>query len=349
MPPPPPIPIPDPEQIIEGIADISDDPADKTINTSNLYRTDPDGYGIVREYLHGRPSITPDKHYSLAEVSDSPYMATEDSSDFQATSRTFLSPLQTLYQSAASTAQTIFTPFRNPSIYHLMTWFYRPESNTKSITELNSLVKDVILAPDFKADDLVGFDAKKENKMMDAYREAPSESEGPSPFTFDDTWIKGSVEIPLPCDGVKQSEEEAPKFKVEVYYRRLTEVIKAALSEPAAENFHMFPFKEFWKPGPDELEEQMYWESYTGDRWNEEYTKIHADNQEGLHHNLEAVLIALKIWSDSTSLAQFGNAQMWPIYLFFGNQSKYSRAKPSSFSAHHIAYMPKVCLKFFQL
>jgi len=71
--------------------------------------------------------------------------------------------------------------------------------------------------------------------------------------------------------------------------------------------------------------------------------------QLGLGRQFPIVLIALKIWSDSTSLAQFGNAQMWPIYFFFGNQSKYSRAKPSSFAAHHVAYMPKVFFHFTHL
>jgi len=33
------------------------------------------------------------------------------------------------------------------------------------------------------------------------------------------------------------------------------DVIKAALSEPAAERFHMFPFEEFWHLGPNEPEE----------------------------------------------------------------------------------------------
>ena len=54
------------------------------------------------------------------------------------------------------------------------------------------------------------------------------------------------------------------------------------------------------------------------------------------------VLIGIMIWSDSTLLANFGTASLWPIYLYFGNQSKYSRAKPSDFAAHHLAYIPKV-------
>jgi len=208
------------------------------------------------------------------------------------------------------------------------------------MTELNSLVKDVILAPDFKPEDFVGFSPSKERGVMDSFQES-----GPSPFAFDDTWIKGAVEISLPCDGIKQYEAEAPKFSVEVHYRKILDVVKAALSEPAAEKFHVFPFKEFWQPAPGEPEERVYSEIYNGDRWNEEYEKIHATNQKGPHHDLDAFLVALMIWSDSTGLAQFGNAQLWPIYLYLGNQSKYSRAKPSSFAAHHIAYMPKVIVR----
>lgn len=219
------------------------------------------------------------------------------------------------------------------------------------LRDLNELVKNVILAPDFQQADLIGFGAKKENEVMDTYREHSStdtaDSDGtsssPSPFEFDDTWIKGSVEIPLPCDGVQQeSEADAPKFVVEVYYRNLTEVIKSALSEPVAERFHTFPFTAFWKPSPDEPPERVYSEIYTGDVWNHEYDKLRDAHENGPNSALEAFIVDLMIWSDSMSLAQFGNAFLWPVYLYIVNHSKYARAKPTSFAAHHIAYLPKV-------
>jgi hypothetical protein len=339
LPPAPSIPIPNPEPIAAKTQESPTERPESVRECPTTFRTVPDSYGILREYLLGKPSITPDELYSLTSVSDSPYLAT-DPSDSPPNDSAFPSPLRTLYKAATSTAQSFFAPFRNASIYRLMTWFYS-SSNTKSMSELNSLVNDVILAPGFNSDEFVGFNASKEHQVMDSYQE--SSAEGPSPFAFDDTWIKGTVEISLPCDGIKhKSEADAPKFSVSVYYRKLLDVIKAALSEPAAEKFHIFPFKEFWQPGPGEPEERIYSETYTGDRWNEEYAKIRATNQNGPHHNLEAFLVALMIWSDSTSLAQFGNAQLWPIYIYFGNQSKYSRAQPSSFAAHHVAYMPKV-------
>jgi hypothetical protein len=313
-------------------------------NPEDVFRTTPDSYGIYRKYSNGKPSITPDENYNLSDISDSPYLALDPSSSATPHASLTLDKLAEAAKSATNAVTTFFVPFQNASIYRLMTWFYN-SSNTKSISELNSLVHDVILAPDFKPDDFVGFSAIKEHAVMDSYRESPSTvSDQPSPFEFDDTWINGKVEISVPCEGFSfESEAVAPKFTVEVHYRRLIEVIKSALSESEAEKFHMFPFRAFWKPASDEPEERIYSEIYTGDFWNDEYEKVQSAHQHGPNSHLEAIIISLMIWSDSMSLAQFGNAELWPIYLYIGNQSKYSRCKPTSFAAHHIAYFPKVC------
>ena len=129
----------------------------------------------------------------------------------------------------------------------------------------------------------------------------------------------------------------------------MLEVIQAALAEPAAEKFHTFPFKAYWKPSPHAPEERIYSEMYTGDAWNAEYEKVWNDAQSGPNAHLEPFMIALLIWSDATALAQFGDAQLWPIYLYIGNQSKYERSKPTSFSSHHLAYIPKVSFFAFTL
>ena len=212
------------------------------------------------------------------------------------------------------------------------------------MTELDSLVHDVLQAPDFKAEELAGFWAAKENARLDNFKF----KQGPGPVSdnedpdFDDTWIKGTVYIPLPCDGVHQSEDDAPLFPVTFYYRKILDVIKAALAEPDSKEFHTFPFRAYWHPSKAELAEQVYSESYTANAWNNEFDKINKSREDGPNHDLEAFIIALMIWSDSTVLAQFGTASLWPIYLYIGNQSKYTCAKPTSMSAHHLAYLPKV-------
>jgi hypothetical protein len=46
--------------------------------------------------------------------------------------------------------------------------------------------------------------------------------------------------------------------------------------------------------------------------------------------------------SDATMLASFGTAKLWPLYLCFGNDSKYRRAKPSENLFEQVAYFEKV-------
>ncbi|KAF8585299.1 hypothetical protein K439DRAFT_1646644 [Ramaria rubella] len=48
------------------------------------------------------------------------------------------------------------------------------------------------------------------------------------------------------------------------------------------------------------------------------------------------------IWSDSTHLAQFGMAHIWPIYVFPGNMVNWFRARPNSHSCEHWAYIPSL-------
>jgi hypothetical protein len=46
--------------------------------------------------------------------------------------------------------------------------------------------------------------------------------------------------------------------------------------------------------------------------------------------------------SDATMLASFGDAKLWPLYLFFANDSKYQRGKPSLKLGEQVAYFEKV-------
>jgi hypothetical protein len=105
------------------------------------------------------------------------------------------------------------------------------------------------------------------------------------------------------------------------------------------------PFKQFWKPSEDELPERLYGEIFSSKAMidiDDEICKSCPSNDSD-ESDLEAISILLLLYSDSTHLASFGTASLWPVYLFFGSQSKYVRAMPTSYACHHIAYMPKVC------
>jgi len=53
-------------------------------------------------------------------------------------------------------------------------------------------------------------------------------------------------------------------------------------------------------------------------------------------------IVALMFWSDATQLTSFGDAKLWPLYVFFGNQTKYRRGQPSAKLCSHVAYFQMV-------
>ncbi|KIK11948.1 hypothetical protein PISMIDRAFT_121800, partial [Pisolithus microcarpus 441] len=121
-------------------------------------------------------------------------------------------------------------------------------------------------------------------------------------------------------------------------YRPLTLVIKAAFSEPVSKWFHFIPFKRIWKSASGQ-EQRIYDELYSSDVWNKAHDEIQKQKRDD-NCRLERVIAGLMFWSDSTQLAQFGHSSAWPVYLFFGNLSKYIRASVTRGACHPIAFIP---------
>ena len=111
------------------------------------------------------------------------------------------------------------------------------------------------------------------------------------------------------------------------------------------DNVHTTPYTEWWTPGPGEDPVRIFSEIYNSDAMIEANKKMHDGlrTTHGSDGDLETFIVSALLYSDSTHLTSFGSASLWPIYLYLGNVSKYTRLKPTSFSAHHVAYIPTVC------
>jgi hypothetical protein len=220
---------------------------------------------------------------------------------------------------------------RNESVEMVMNW-KDSGAPTKSDAEVNHLVKDVLLDPKFKLEDLLGFSVARENQQSDA-------AEKKSPFL--DSFQTADIKIEVPS-GVK--DVPPGTFTVPgLLYRNLTAVIQAVFSSPLASNFHFSPFKLFHK-SPSGEEERVFSELYNSDVFIEEHDNVQRaplpPNEPDCKR--EKVVAALMFWSDSTHLANFGIAKLWPIYLLFGNVSKYIRGQPNSGACQHVAYIPSL-------
>jgi hypothetical protein len=176
----------------------------------------------------------------------------------------------------------------------------------------------------------------------------------------------GFVKLKLPAPKICVPEAEAAEFEVSgILYRPLLDVMIETFQSPDFEKLHLTPFQYRWDPNhdPDNPDVPMndinvildvnglpplpaghkllHGEIYTSPSMLKEHSSLPQTAQP----HLETIIAAYMFWSDSTHLANFGDASLWPLYTYFGNQSKYSRAKPTANAGHHQAYFPSVSLK----
>ncbi|KIJ57719.1 hypothetical protein HYDPIDRAFT_103943 [Hydnomerulius pinastri MD-312] len=218
-----------------------------------------------------------------------------------------------------------------------MCWQYSG-STSKSISELNRLwsyIKDPLFNP---ADEL-SFSHDRERKHIENYLQDDS-----NPFRAEHGWRRSSVEIPLIKEKVKFKSEDDPNIPTitveNVVHRSITDIIKAVFEDDISATFHMTPFQQFWNTSDDRVL-NVYSEAYSSPEMLDAYEQINSLPREA-GDSYERVVASLMLWSDATQLANFGDASLWPVYLFFGNESKYTRGKPTSGACHHVAYIPTV-------
>jgi hypothetical protein len=235
-----------------------------------------------------------------------------------------------------------YHPFSNPSAAAMMV-IHHLGSSTLSLRRTNDMAHILGgLGSDLSFLDLTNFDATVENRKLDAYITSAPENI----FQREDGWQESSVRIRLPLDKTKMLETEAAEFEVkEIFHRDIIDVVSSVYQSGAVRDFNHIPFKQFWKSSEHATPERLYGEFFSSQAMldaDEEICKFCLENDLD-HSDLEAATVPILLYSDSTHLASFGSASCWPIYLFFGSQSKYVRARPTSSACHHIAYMPKVC------
>jgi Plavaka transposase len=323
-PPPPPPPPPPPSPPLVPTPD------------RDTFQTEPNQFHVFHKFPD-RPTLNPEDHQTLAALCDAPSF-----SDPHTEHEPILSgqPNTTIPNPECPTDPNAeWHPFSSPTAALMTIWHYTG-STIKSTSETNRLIREFIQHDLFKADEVSSFDIISESHRVDQYLQDCAKS-----YPHADGWTNSSVKICVPCEKKHfGSETEAPKFEITgVHHRDILKIIIAAFHDSSVRHFHLTPFSEFWKPFDDDdtYSEQLYSEIYTSEAMQEAHEEIQGFPREP--GELERVVAPLMVWSDSTHLAQFGTASVWPFYLALGNQSKYVRSKPTSGAFHHLAYIPSVC------
>lgn len=167
-------------------------------------------------------------------------------------------------------------------------------------------------------------------------------------------WRESPVTIGIPdSDKSKKGKErsrtddgfEGQPYSVHgFWYRPIIPLLKSILTSDESRTFHYEPYKQYWcRPGTSDPPVRIYDETFTADAWLAEHKKIqNIALPPDEPSEYPRAIASLMFWSDSTHLAEFGEASAWPIYMALGNQSKYERSRPGAHALHHIGFLPLV-------
>jgi len=325
--PAPPCPEPTPSAELEVTIPASTPDPGPELEPDPEFTTEANGFGLYHVYTR-KPRTDPEENLTLEDLLD-------DAMSEQHLNHSMAASTVT---SRSGTAVDFFHPFPNETVFRCMSWFLG-ESGILSAAGFDRFIREVILSDEFNREDLRSFGTARELTRLDKHGRTDL------PFSADDGWKEGSVTLHIPKAKAKHASETAsPQVPISgIYYRPLLEVIKAACQSSQAKEYHWVPFKLVHQSPTEDV--RAYTDIYNSDAMLEEDAKIramarHPDDDP----DTEVAILAMLLWSDSTHLASFGTASLWPVYLYFGNLSKYARGRPNAHAAHHIAYIPSVSL-----
>ena len=235
-------------------------------------------------------------------------------------------------------AQPTFSPYPNRSSFLLGDWYWNGGVQ-KSQQSFNDLIK-IITDPEFQITDIQNFNWTQINEEL--------ASDNAGEWLDDDAgWTRTPVSLSIPYQirrGILSDVGAGPRDYLvgDFHHRNLISIIREKINGLTERSqFHFEPYVLLWQKPGRATSVRVQGELYSSLAW----IKAHRDLQDLPRESgckLERVVVALMFWSDATHLTMFGDAKLWPLYLFFGNDTKYHRCKPSCHLCEHVAYFQSV-------
>ncbi|RDB25667.1 hypothetical protein Hypma_006970 [Hypsizygus marmoreus] len=292
-----------------------------------LFDTATNVFGVFCRY-HGRtPSHDPERYQNLTTASDIPCAPSSLSE----------SDLGEVNPGApSSTAVTLpqkpsYYPYPNESSFLLGDWYWSrgPQKSEKDFKKLLNIISRKTFSPP----DIQNTNWHQINKQLSINSWDKDSEEWED---IDAGWHKSHVTIRVPFHRNLANPGVRDYTVADFYHRSLVSIIENKLKNGQdMRHFHYEPHELLLRTDTEDI--RLYGELYTSASFIAAHNEIqNAPGEPGC--SLQRVVVALMFWSDATHLTNFGTAKLWPLYLFFGNESKYRRCKPSNNLCEYVAY-----------
>jgi hypothetical protein len=292
-----------------------------------VMRSPSNSFGLVREYAGAEfPQHDPEEHLQFEDLCT---RISRPSSPL---------PLVSL---RAESSQNFF-PYPNRSSFCLGDWYWN-DGAQKTQAGFQNLVR-IITDPEFVPADVLH---NKWDHINAALGGTQADDDDNWVDAADEGWKVSQIKINVPFHAGAAHPGTKIFEGVHLYHRPLVAVMKERISDPHYfRHFHIEPYKLLWQPSTSagRQESRVHGELYT----SRAFLRAHAELLRSPCEpgcQLPRVICAYMFWSDATHLTSFGNTKLWPVYVYFGNESKYRRGKPSANSCNHVAYFEKVDVK----
>jgi hypothetical protein len=230
-----------------------------------------------------------------------------------------------------------FGPFPNKSSFQLGDWYWN-RGTQKSQRDFKELL-NIVGANDFQPAEVRETKWDKINQQL-----ALNDWDREDWVDEDAGWRTSSITISVPFHRLLDNPGARDYMVTNFHHRSIVSVIKEKLSNPQdSVHMHYEPYELLWQPSEKKEAIRVHGELYASPAFADAHNSLQESPREP-GCDLPRVVVALMFWSDGTHLTNFGNAKLWPLYMFFGNESKYRRCKPSCGSCEHVAYFESVSL-----
>jgi len=250
-----------------------------------------------------------------------------------------LSSLSNIVHSNEKPPTSSYALYPNENSFRLGNWYWNHgvQKSQASFKELVSIVGDV----DFQPSDIQSTNWGKINEQL-----AEGTCDEGEWANEEAGWTTSPVTIPVPFHRLTPNPGPRDYVVMNFHHRSLVSVIREKLTnENDAPHFHYDPYELLWQPHDNQHPVRIQGELYNSPAFIDAHNRLQdAPSEAGC--DLPRVVVALMFWSDGTHLTNFGNAKLWPLYMFFGNESKYRRGKPSCNLCEHVAYFETVRIPF---
>ena len=307
-----------------------EDPSDQGASESHISRFTPP-VPAPRSVFRTQPN-----KFGLFRVFRSEGLPSHDPNDQPINAQSFLSqlpfPANSSIPPVTSAPDNPFRPYPNESSFRLGDWYWNhgPQKSHESF----KLLLDIIGDSEYNPEDVQNTNWKAINKDLGSSPDDGQEASNGwrrSPITISVPFHR-RMPNPGPCDYT------VPDF----HHRSLVSIIREKLSNPFHHSIHHYePYELRWNQPNKTCDVRVHGELYTSGAFVKAQEQLLASPHEP-DCDLPRSIAALMFWSDATQLTLFGSAKLWPLYLYFGNQSKYMRCQPSSSLCSHVAYFQSV-------